>query len=253
MKNSEIKRLDLLLLELGLATTRTKAQELISGGKVSVDGKVVDHPGAKFAADARIELSEEEHPYVSRGGVKLAAALVQFQVQVNEKRVFDIGQSTGGFTDCLLRAGAAEVFGIDVGSGQLAAGLRTSPKVKFLEKTDVRSLAPEQAGAPFPLFVADLSFISLSLVLPSITRFLAPFAEGIVLVKPQFELSPGEIGSGGIVRGTALRDKALKRVKQAAETAGFTVAGSMMAPVQGGDGNQEFFLHLRWLSQGNAN
>ncbi|MGZ3693121.1 MAG: TlyA family RNA methyltransferase [Bdellovibrionota bacterium] len=247
-KSSEQKRLDLLLLAHGLASTRTKAQDLIAEGKVTVDGELVIRAGAKFSLDSKIELKEPEHPYVSRGGLKLEAALAAFHVKVEGVRALDVGQSTGGFTDCLLRAGAAEVVGIDVGIGQLAESLRNSRRVKYLEKMDIRLLDPVAVKAPFSLFVADLSFISLSLVLHSIARFLAPAAEGIILVKPQFELSPAEIGSGGIVRDDALREKALAKVLDAAKIVGFTVAGKILSPVQGGDGNQEYLVHLRWPS-----
>jgi 23S rRNA (cytidine1920-2'-O)/16S rRNA (cytidine1409-2'-O)-methyltransferase len=247
-KSNEPQRLDLLLLALGLASTRTKSQALIAEGKVVVDGEVITSAGAKFLSENKIELKEPEHPYVSRGGLKLAAALEAFRVSAKGLRAFDVGQSTGGFTDCLLRAGAEEVTGVDVGIGQLAESLRSSKRVKYLEKMDIRNLDPAAVRAPFPLFVADLSFISLSLVLPAIAKFLEPGAHGIVLVKPQFELSPGEIGSGGIVRDDALREKALARVIDAAKVAGFTVAGNILSPVQGGDGNQEYLVHLRWPS-----
>lgn len=248
-KSNEKKRLDLLLLALGLASTRTKAQDLIAGGHVTVDGAVVDHAGAKFSAESVVQLKEPENPYVSRGGLKLAAALDAFRVPVKGMRALDIGQSTGGFTDCLLQAGAEEIVGVDVGIGQLDPRLRDSRRVKFLEKMDIRQLDPVTVRAPFSLFVADLSFISLTLVLPTITRFLAKPSDGIILVKPQFELSPDGIGSGGIVRNAALRESALARVLGAAKDLGFTVAGSIPSPVHGGDGNQEYLVHLRWHSQ----
>lgn len=247
-KNSEKQRLDLLLLERGLASTRTKAQELVATGKVRVDGKIVEQPGVKISATAEIFLTEAEHPYVSRGGLKLAAALKEFGSEVQGLRVLDVGQSAGGFTDCLLRAGAAEVVGVDVGTAQLAPSLRQDPRVRALEKLDIRQAQPEDLGAPFSFFVADLSFISATLALPAITRFLEKTAEGIILVKPQFELDPEAIGSGGIVRDAALREKALARVVDSATQLRFTVAGSIPCPVQGGDGNQEYLVHLRWRS-----
>lgn len=247
-KNNGKQRLDLLLLERGLVSTRTKAHDLISAGKVEVDGKTIKQPGAKFFAENSIELLEEEHPFASRGGVKLAAALAAFGVSPAGRAVLDIGQSTGGFTDCVLQAGASGVVGVEVGTGQLAPPLRADPRVAVFEKLDIRQATADQLGAPFSFFTADLSFISLTLVLPTIPRFLTEEAEGIILVKPQFELSPVEIGSGGIVRDAASREKALLRVEQGAEKAGFTVAGKIPSPLLGGDGNQEYLMHLRWRS-----
>lgn len=241
-------RLDLLLLVKGLASTRTKAQDLIANGKVKVDGLIVTKAGAKFPSSAAIEITESEHPYVSRGGLKLKAALSQFAIAVKGLRVLDIGQSTGGFTHCLLLEGAESVVGVEVGTGQLAEVLRASPRVKTFEKQDMRTLSPLTVGTPFPLFVMDLSFISATLVLPVLPAFLAPTAEGIILVKPQFELSPEEIGSGGIVRNAEFRQSALERVKRAAENLKFTVAGTMPSPIPGGDGNEEYLMHLRWVS-----
>lgn len=239
------KRLDLTLLELKLASTRTKAQELITNGLVRVDGEPVRQPGAKVDPLARVELLGEEHPYVSRGGLKLEAALRAFSIDVKGKRALDVGQSTGGFTHCLLLAGASAVVGVEVGLGQLAPSLRTDPRVSTFEKQDIRALSPECVAPPFSLFVVDLSFISLSLVLPRLPAFLAPGAEGVLLVKPQFEVGPDKVGSGGIVRDAAAREDAVERIRQVSEQNGFTVTGNISSPVAGGDGNQEFLLHLR--------
>jgi 23S rRNA (cytidine1920-2'-O)/16S rRNA (cytidine1409-2'-O)-methyltransferase len=242
---SQPRRLDLLLLEKGLASTRTKAQELIAGGKVSVNGKVTLRPGEKFLPESEVSLSSPEHPYVSRGGLKLEAALRAFALPVQGTRALDVGQSTGGFTDVLLRGGAAAVVGVEVGSGQLAESLRADPRVTLFEKQDIRALDPILAGAPFPLFVVDLSFVSLSLILPVLPRFLAEEAEGVVLVKPQFEVGPASVGSGGIVRDAAARERAVADVRLRCEENGFTVAGEIPSPVKGGDGNLEVLLHLR--------
>ncbi len=238
------KRLDLFLLEAGLASTRSKAQELISSGKVSVDGKIIRKAGESVSAANQILLLEEEHPYVSRGGVKLAAALDAFEIDVGGARVLDVGQSTGGFTHCLLLRGAESIFGVDVGTGQLAPLLRNNPAVTFLEKQDIRTLEPAAAGTPFSFFVVDLSFVSLSLILPVLPLFLAERAQGIVLVKPQFEVGPDRIGSGGIVRDAAAREWALDHVRKSCTANGFTVAGEIPSPVSGGDGNLEFLLKL---------
>jgi 23S rRNA (cytidine1920-2'-O)/16S rRNA (cytidine1409-2'-O)-methyltransferase len=236
-------RLDLLLLEKGLASTRTKAQELIRNGHVLVDGRVVTRAGEKVDESREIRLTEEEHPYVSRGGVKLAAALEHFQIETGNVRALDVGQSTGGFTDCLLRRGAAAVVGVDVGAGQLAESLRKDPRVTSFEKQDIRAFQP--AGEPFALFVVDVSFLSLAHVLPVLPRLLTAQAEGVVLVKPQFEVGKDAIGSGGIVRDAAARERAVAHVRLLCEENGFTVAGEIPSPVSGGDGNQEFLLHLR--------
>lgn len=239
------KRLDLTLLELKLASTRTKAQELITTGLVRVDGEPVRQPGAKVDPSARIELLGVEHPYVSRGGLKLEAALRAFAIDVKGRRALDVGQSSGGFTHCLLLAGAAAVVGVEVGQGQLASTLRADSRVSTLERQDIRALSPERVAPPFSLFVVDLSFISLSLVLPCLPAFLAPGAEGVLLVKPQFEVGPDKVGSGGIVRDAAARENAVERIRQVSEQNGFTVTGNITSPVTGGDGNQEFLLHLR--------
>lgn len=247
------KRLDLLLLESGLASTRTKAQELISNGKVSVDGKIARKPGEKVDPGSELSLSECEHPYVSRGGVKLAAALDHFGIDVKGLRVLDVGQSTGGFTHCLLLRGAEGVVGIDVGTGQLSPILREDPRVTFYEKQDFRTFAPERASPLFTFFVVDLSFLSLSHVLPVLPRFLAEKASGIVLVKPQFEVGADRIGSGGIVRDAAAREWAIAHVTECGKANGFTVTGVIPSPVTGGDGNEEFLLRLERASRVKGN
>jgi len=241
-------RLDLLLLERKLVSTRTKAQELIREGKVLANGKVARKAGEKFAVDVQLELLEAEHPYVSRGGLKLEAALETFSVAVAGKRALDVGQSTGGFTHCLLMAGAAGVVGVEVGHGQLAPSLRGDARVKCIENQDIRELSPESVSPGFALCVVDLSFISLRLVLPHLPPFLQPGAEAVILVKPQFEVGPGNVGSGGIVRDAKMRAEALGAVEKICRELGFTVAGSIPSPVEGSDGNQEFLLHLRWPS-----
>jgi 23S rRNA (cytidine1920-2'-O)/16S rRNA (cytidine1409-2'-O)-methyltransferase len=246
-------RLDLVLLERQLASTRTKAQDLIRNGKVRVNGKVVSQPGFDVDPTAEIHLAEAEHPYVSRGGLKLAAALDAFGISAEGQRAIDIGQSTGGFTHCLLLRGAREVVGVEVGQGQLASSLKEDSRVRCFEHQDIRRLLPADAGAPFSLGVMDLSFISLRLVIPVLPPFLAPAADVVALVKPQFEVGPEGVGSGGIVRNTALREAALLKVEELCSLTGFTVAGKIVSPIEGGDGNQEFLLHLRWRSNPAAN
>lgn len=239
-------RLDLALLDRKLASTRTKAQELIRNGKVLVNGAACDHPGEKIPEDCVIELVEQEHPYVSRGGLKMEGAIRAFGLSVAGRRALDVGQSTGGFTHCLLMNGAAEVVGVEVGHGQIAEALRGDPRVRTLEHQDIRGLKPEIGN--FSICVVDLSFISLSLVIPKLPAFLEQGADVILLVKPQFEVGPENLGSGGIVRDPKLREGALKKVEQACRDAGFTVAGFADSPVEGGDGNREYLLHLRWAS-----
>lgn len=239
-------RLDLALLDRKLASTRTKAQELIRNGKVLVNGVACDHPGEKISEDCVIELVEKEHPYVSRGGLKMEGAIRAFGLSVGGRRALDVGQSTGGFTHCLLMNGAAEVVGVEVGHGQIADALRGDPRVRPLEHQDIRELKPEIGN--FSICVVDLSFISLSLVIPKLPAFLEKGADVVLLVKPQFEVGPENLGSGGIVRDPKLREGALKKVEQACRDAGFTVAGFADSPVEGGDGNREYLLHLRWAS-----
>jgi 23S rRNA (cytidine1920-2'-O)/16S rRNA (cytidine1409-2'-O)-methyltransferase len=239
-------RLDLALLERKLASTRTKAQDLIRNGKVLVNGKIIDHPGEKISEECVIELAEQEHPYVSRGGLKMEGAIKAFGLRVAGRRALDVGQSTGGFTHCLLMNGVAEVVGVEVGHGQLAETLRADPRVRTYEHQDIRDLKPDLVG--FSLCVVDLSFISLSLVVPKLHAFLERGADVILLVKPQFEVGPDNLGSGGIVRDPKSREAALRKVEQVCRDAGFTVAGSVDSPVEGGDGNKEYLLYLRWRS-----
>ncbi len=236
-------------MEKGLASTRTKSQELIRDGKVIVNGKVLRSPGEKVSPESELSLLAAEHPYVSRGGVKLEAALSAFSLSVKGARVLDVGQSTGGFTHCLLRHGAAEVVGVEVGKDQLAESLRVDPRVSTWEKQDIRHLAPERIAPPFFLFVVDLSFVSLTHILPVLPPFLSDHAEGVLLVKPQFEVGPENIGSGGIVRNAAARERAVELVRLKCGENGLTVAGSIPSPVSGGDGNLEFLLHVKRTSQ----
>lgn len=243
--NRETQRLDLALLSLGLVSTRTKAQDLIAAGKVSVDGRVVLKAGEKVLLSSEIELSEREHPYVSRGGVKLAAALDAFHIDVSEKIALDIGLSTGGFSHCLLLRGIKKVYGVDVGSAQLSEALKNDPRLVYFEQQDIRALELSKIE-PVDLFVMDLSFISVLLVFPILAPFLKARATGIVLVKPQFEVGPDKIGSGGIVRDAATQELALQRVKQGVASSGFRVENSILSPIEGGDGNKEYLLHVQW-------
>lgn len=237
------ERLDLELVRRGLAPSRERAQAEIRSGNVLVAERVVDKPGQKVDAALPIRLREAALRYVSRGGLKLEAALDQFGVVPSGWVCADFGASTGGFTDCLLQRGAARVYAIDVGYGQLAWTLRQDERVVVMERTNARHL--DTLPEPVRLVVGDLSFISLRLILPSVAAVLAPGGEAVVLVKPQFEVGREHIGKGGLVRDEAARVRALREVAEAAGTTGMRVMGEMESPVPGAKaGNREWLLHL---------
>ena len=241
-------RLDKLVVDRGLCESRTRAQALIVAGKVVVGDHTADKPGTLVAADAQVRLRGQDHAYVSRGGLKLRGALDRFAadgLDVRGKVAMDIGASTGGFTDCLLQAGAARVYAIDVGYGQLAWKLAADPRVVVLDRTNIRALAREAIPEPVDLVVADCSFISLTKVLPCVPPFLAAQADVVALIKPQFELGPGRVGKGGIVRDAEDHAEAVAAVVAAAEALGFTQAGLCDSPILGQDGNREFLVRLR--------
>ncbi len=240
-------RLDAELVRRGLARSREQAAELISGGRVAVAGLTAGKPATQVGRDAAITVSGGTGPqYVSRGGHKLAGALAAFGgLTVAGRRCLDAGASTGGFTDVLLRAGAAHVVAVDVGYGQLAWALRGDPRVTVLERVNVRELQPAQVAPPPGLVVADLSFISLATVLPALVSCAAPDADFVLLVKPQFEVGKGRVGPGGVVRDPALRAEAVSGIAQAAACRGLGVAGITASPLPGPAGNVEYFLWLR--------
>jgi 23S rRNA (cytidine1920-2'-O)/16S rRNA (cytidine1409-2'-O)-methyltransferase len=243
---SRRQRLDAELVRRGLARSREQAAELIAAGRVAVGGQQAAKAASQVGLDAAItvEADDGEPGYVSRGGHKLAGALAAFAVPVAGRRCLDAGASTGGFTDVLLQAGAAHVVAVDVGYGQLAWSLRTDPRVTVLERVNVRSLTPEQV-APLPdLVVADLSFISLTLVLPVLVRCAQPDADFVLMVKPQFEVGKDLVGSG-VVTDPELRAAAVVGVAQAAEQSGLGVLGVTASPLPGPSGNVEYFLWLR--------
>ncbi|TFZ07240.1 TlyA family RNA methyltransferase [Ramlibacter henchirensis] len=247
-------RADQLLVERGLAATRSQAQRLISSGLRWRDARgwhAVAKNGDEVPATAELELLDDaEARYVSRGGLKLEGALLSAGIDSGGLRCLDVGQSTGGFTDCLLQRGAAKVVGVDVGHGQLHERLRTDPRVVCLEKVNARELDAamlRQAGveAGFDLVVGDLSFISLTLVLPVLAPLLAAGGRLLMLVKPQFELQPGQLGKGGIVRDASLYPQVERRIRDACAACGLEVLGWVDSPIAGGDGNREFFVHAR--------
>ncbi|HEY4744231.1 MAG TPA: TlyA family RNA methyltransferase [Desulfuromonadaceae bacterium] len=241
---SSKQRLDKLLVERSLAPSREKAQALIMAGQVVVGDHAADKAGQQVALDAEIRIKGEVLPYVGRGGLKLEKALKEFAIDVTGVVALDVGASTGGFTDCLLQAGAARVFAVDVGYGQLAWKLRQDARVVSLEKTNIRHLTPDQLEQVPDLAVIDASFISLSKVLPATVALVRPGGCIIALIKPQFEVGRGEVGKGGIVRDPAAHEKAVAGVKQVAAELGLTVAGLCDSPILGADGNREFLILL---------
>lgn len=239
------ERLDKLLVERGLVASRERARALILAGKVVVDDHAVDKAGAQVVADAEIRLKGEDIPYVSRGGLKLERGLDAFGVEVAGRVAVDVGASTGGFTDCLLQRGAAKVYAVDVGYGQLAWKLREDPRVVNLERTNIRELTAERLGERPSLAVIDASFISLEKVLPSALDLLSADAEVIALIKPQFEVGKGEVGKGGVVRDPRKHDLVVEKVRETAEALGCRVLGVTESPILGPKGNREFLIHLR--------
>jgi 23S rRNA (cytidine1920-2'-O)/16S rRNA (cytidine1409-2'-O)-methyltransferase len=236
------KRLDVLLAEQCLVESRQKAQAVILAGEVRVNGQRAEKPGAMFSSDAQIEITARGSRYASRAGEKLEGALRDFQVSPANKTCLDAGSSTGGFTDCLLQHGAGKVYAVDVTISQLAWKLQRDARVTLLEM-NVRYLKPGDLAERPSLITADLSFISLSKVMPALAAAAEENAEFLLLVKPQFELERGEVGRGGIVREPKLRERAIERVRKAAEEYGLRVLGAQPSCLPGAEGNQEFFLH----------
>ncbi len=240
-------RLDRLLVERGLAGTRQQAQGLVLAGQVLVDGQKRDKAGAAVAAEAELRLLAPPAPFVSRGGIKLAAALAGLAVDPGGRVCADIGASTGGFTDCLLQRGARRVYALDTGRGQLHWRLRNDPRVVLREQCNVRYLRPGDLPEPVSLITMDVSFISATLLVPALAPLLdRTGGELIVLVKPQFEAGKGRVGRGGIVRSAEVQQAAIERVRQALEAAGGAVRGPLPSPITGAEGNQEFFLAATW-------
>jgi 23S rRNA (cytidine1920-2'-O)/16S rRNA (cytidine1409-2'-O)-methyltransferase len=239
-------RADQLLVSRGLAPSRARAQALILAGKVYVGDARIEKAGAMLADDADVTVRGEDHPYVSRGGVKLAGALDAFGVDPEGKRCVDLGASTGGFTDCLLQRGAARVVAVDVGYGQLAHKLRTDPRVLVLERTNARTLEPETAGGACDLIVVDASFIGLAKLLPAIVRCLGPGGELVALIKPQFEVGREEASkTRGVVRDPVVRGAAIDEALAQIRDAGFEVLGTADCVIEGPKGNLEAFVHGR--------
>lgn len=235
------QRLDVAMLARHLVESREKAQALILSGKVAVDGQKAAKPGHAVSESARIEIAEALK-YVSRGGLKLEAALAQFGIDPSGKVCLDVGTSTGGFTDCLLQHGAARVHCVDTGAGQIDWKLRTDPSVILHERLNARYLTPLDIGEPVQLIACDVSFISVTLLIPALAPLLAPGGDWIILVKPQFEVGRDLVGKGGIVRDTAAHQAACDRVASAMANAGFRTKLTD-SPILGAEGNREFLLH----------
>jgi 23S rRNA (cytidine1920-2'-O)/16S rRNA (cytidine1409-2'-O)-methyltransferase len=241
MKTADKQRIDQLLVDRGLAESRQKAQALILAGAVMVNGQKAQKPGHTVDASSVLELMEKLQ-YVSRGGLKLEKALDHFEINVEGKICLDIGSSTGGFTDCLLQRGAQKVHALDVGTGQLDWKLRNDPRVVVREQFNARNLKFEDIGELCDLAVCDVSFISVTLILPTLPAVLRSGAEMVILVKPQFEVGRYDVGKGGIVRDPELHAAACRRVAASAESLGFKTE-VIESPILGAEGNREFLLH----------
>jgi 23S rRNA (cytidine1920-2'-O)/16S rRNA (cytidine1409-2'-O)-methyltransferase len=244
-------RLDSALVDRGLAPSRERARALILAGQVRVGGQTVTKAGTAVAPDADITLDSRDHPYVGRGGLKLAHALDAFAIEVPGRTALDIGASTGGFTDVLLQRGARRVIALDVGHGQLDWKLRNDPRVAVMEGVNARFLSPgvlaQEGASPASadIVTIDVSFISLTHILPVVPALLAPGADVVALVKPQFEAGRREVGKGGIVRDAAVHARVLAEVTAAADALGLERAGLVESPITGMEGNREFLMHLR--------
>jgi 23S rRNA (cytidine1920-2'-O)/16S rRNA (cytidine1409-2'-O)-methyltransferase len=238
------ERADKLLVERGLAENRTRARAMILAGEVFIRDRRIEKPGQMIDPSAEITIKGPTPQYVSRGGVKLEAALGQFQVDPSGKTCIDIGASTGGFTDCLLKHGAARVWAVDVGRGQLAWKLRQDPRVVVMEGVNARSITPDIFPTTFDLATVDVSFISLKLVLPPLRSVLKPGSDIIALIKPQFEVGRGEVGRGGIVSDPAKHERVLSQIATFSASIGLKPKQLARSPILGADGNREFFIHL---------
>ena len=241
------ERIDITLVKNGLVRSRNVAVELIKSGFIFVNGKVVKKPSEEFGVDIKIEVKNQPR-FVSRAGEKLEKAIIEFNFDLKDKIVLDIGSSTGGFTDCVLQNGAEKVFAVDVGTNQLVKEIRENPKVISLEKTDIRKLEQLPENTSVDIAVIDVSFISLTLVLPHIKKFLKPDAKIITLVKPQFELSPADINKSGIVRTPELQIQALQKIISWCPQNGFQILAQTDSPILGNEGNKEYLLYIKTQS-----
>ncbi len=242
----ERRRLDQAMVDRGLADSRSRARALIEAGLVTIDGASADKPSRSVADESRIVLAGLDHPWVSRGGMKLTHALAQFAIPVAGRVALDIGASTGGFTDVLLTQGGARVYAVDVGHDQLAPKLRADPRVIVLERVNARYLGSAEVPEPIDLLVSDASFIGLEVLLPAPLALAAPGADLVALIKPQFEVGPALVGKGGVVKDPALHEATCRRISDWLNAQrGWQVLGLTESPIQGPDGNIEFLIHAR--------
>jgi 23S rRNA (cytidine1920-2'-O)/16S rRNA (cytidine1409-2'-O)-methyltransferase len=248
------KRLDLLLVEKKLVQSRRKGQALIMAGKILVDERTVDKPGTMVSDQARITIKGEPPKYVSRGGLKLEAAIESFQLNVNGKICMDVGASTGGFTDCLLKYGAAHVYAVDVGYGQFAWNLREDSRVTVIERTNIRYMPADLIDRPLDMVTIDVSFISLRIVIPKILELISPkmrdTARIVALIKPQFEVGKGKVGKGGVVRDENLHSEVIDDLTCFFQEQGLTCTPPLPSPILGPKGNREFITLLSFANYG---
>lgn len=240
------KRLDLLLVERGLASSRQRAKAMIMAGRVLVDTEPLDKPGLLVHDDALLTLKGQDMPYASRGGLKLEVALKELNRSVDGLVCLDVGASTGGFTDCLLQHGAKRVYAVDVGYGQLSWKLRQDPRVIAIERTNIRHMAADRLSEPVDLATVDVSFISLQIVVPAMLKFLKSNGQILALIKPQFEVGKGHVGKGGVVRDAALRDDVIDRLERFFTQQGLVCGPVIPSPILGPKGNQEFVILLTY-------
>lgn len=243
--SQEKKRLDLLLVDTGLAPSRQRARAMIMSGNVLVNEQPVDKPGFLTSSNARIELKKKDIPYVSRGGLKLDSALRSLEYVLNGYVCLDVGASTGGFTDCLLQHGAVRVYAVDVGYGQLAWKLRQDSRVVVVERTNIRHMPASAIAEDVDLATIDVAFISLKIVVPAVLKFLKPDGRILALIKPQFEVGKGKVGKGGVVRDSRLHAKVIAELSEFFSTLNLVSEHVIPSPVLGPKGNREFFISLR--------
>jgi 23S rRNA (cytidine1920-2'-O)/16S rRNA (cytidine1409-2'-O)-methyltransferase len=243
-RNPKKQRIDTLLVKRGLAPSRQRAQALIMAGRVRVDDRRVDKPGAQVPGGAHIHLAGDTAAYVSRGGTKLEAAIRGFALQPEGCVCLDVGASTGGFTDCLLRHGARHVYAVDVGYGQFAWKLRQDPRVTVIERTNIRYMTADAVPVPVDMAVVDVSFISLKIVVPAVSNFVKPDGRIVVLLKPQFEVGRQRVGKGGVVRDPAVHKEVVDELSDWFNGCGLVVVGVLPSPILGPKGNREFLLAL---------
>ncbi|MBA3028080.1 MAG: TlyA family RNA methyltransferase [Desulfobacteraceae bacterium] len=242
--STQKKRLDLLLVEKNLASSRQRSQALILAGRILVDHEPVDKPGTLIHVHAEIILKGDDLPFVSRGGLKLDSALSEFNIDVKDLICLDVGASTGGFTDCLLQRGASKVFAVDVGYGQLAWKIRNDPRVLVLERTNIRHLPDDALPCLVDFACIDVSFISLKIVIPATLKFMKKPSRIVALIKPQFEVGKGKVGKGGIVRDSELQQKVLEELPLFFSSQGLFCESIIPSPVLGAKGNKEFLISL---------